>query len=228
MKKYDLFSSVKTAKDTARDLGYHISDGNKKLVPNDKTGFIVWNLPAIVTCPYATENCKKYCYARKAEKAYPDCLPARMDNFKLSRNTESFIEFMTRYIATIATIGKKPEYIVRIHESGDFYNQAYTDAWIAIIENVSRITSKVKFIAYTKSFRFFDGKTLPKKLFLRASVWDDTKTADLETIRRNEWTIYTAVESFQKGDTFARCRCKDCATCGKCWSKRKDIRCEIH
>lgn len=228
MEKAILFKNIADAKQSAKAARYHISDGNKKLVPNDKTGFIIWNLPAVMTCPYATKNCIKFCYARKAEKAYPDCLPARQDNFNRSRDVDSFIKFMTRYIATIAIKGKKAEYIVRIHESGDFYNQVYTDAWIAIINNVSALTNKVKFIAYTKSFKFFDGKTLPKKFFLRASIWDDTKPEDLETIRRNAWSIYTAVDQFRTGDTFTRCRCSDCATCGKCWSKRHDIRCEIH
>ena len=228
MKKAILFKTIADARRSAIAAGYHISDGNKKLVPNEKTGFIVWNLPAVITCPYATKNCIKFCYARKAEKAYPDCLPARMDNFNRSRDPETFITFMSAYIATIAEKGKKAEYIVRIHESGDFYNQTYTNAWFEIIRRVNATTKKVKFIAYTKSFRFFDGVKLPRNFYLRASIWDDTKPEDRETIARNNWSIYTAVDQFRTGDAFTRCRCSDCATCGKCWSRRHDIRCEIH
>ena len=228
MKKAIIFKTIADAKRSAKAAGYHISDGNKKLKPNNHTGFIVWNLPAVMTCPYATKNCIKFCYARKAEKAYPDCLPARMDNFNRSRDPETFITFMSSYIATIAEKGKKAEYIIRIHESGDFYNKTYVNAWLEIIRRVNATTKKVKFIAYTKSFRFFDGVKLPRNFYLRASIWDDTKPEDLETIRRNEWSIYTAVDQFRTGDTFTRCRCSDCATCGKCWSRRHDIRCEIH
>lgn len=203
-----------------------VSRQNKKLVPNEKTAFIIWNLPAIKTCPYACPNCKKACYARKAETAYPDCLPARERNFKDSLKAD-FVDRMTKTILTIAKGTRKQEIIVRIHESGDFYNKEYANKWLAIMDNC-KIDKRIKFIAYTKSFPYFDGVKLPKNFSLRASVWNDTKPEMLEIIRRNNWNIYTAVEKFETGDKFTRCRCADCATCGKCWKNYKDIRCEIH
>lgn len=203
-----------------------VSRYNKKLVPNKETAFIIWNIPAKITCPNATELCKRFCYADKAEKVYPTVLPARQRNFKDSLK-EDFTERMTYTILSIAKGTKKKNIIVRIHESGDFYNRAYVNKWLQIMDNC-KADKRIKFIAYTKSFRFFDGLKLPKNFFLRASVWADTKPEDLETIRRNGWAIYTAVEKFQKGDKFTRCRCSDCASCGKCWQRYKDIRCEIH
>lgn len=204
----------------------NISRRNKKLVPNDETAFIIWNLPAIKTCPYACPNCKAACYARKAEIAYPDCLPARERNFQDSMK-DSFVLDMTKTILSIAKGTNKRYIIVRIHESGDFYNKAYTNKWLAIMNNC-RIDSRIKFIAYTKSFVYFDGVKLPKNFSLRASIWNDTKPEQIEIVKRNGWNIYTAVEKFQTGDNFTRCRCKDCATCKKCWQNYKDIRCEIH
>ena len=115
---------------------------------------------------------------------------------------------------------------VRIHESGDFYNREYAEKWLAIMENCKG--ESIKFIAYTKSVKYFDGVKLPRNFFLRASVWNDTTPENLEIIERNAWPIYTAVEKFEKGDTFTRCRCADCATCAKCWQAFRDIRCEIH
>lgn len=203
-----------------------VSRQNKKLAPNEKTAFIIWNLPAIKTCPYACPNCKKACYARKAEFAYPDCLPSRERNFKDSLKAD-FVDRMTKTILTIAKGTRKQEIIVRIHESGDFYNKEYANKWLAIMDNC-KIDKRIKFIAYTKSFPYFDGVKLPKNFSLRASVWNDTKPEMLEIIRRNNWNIYTAVEKFETGDKFTRCRCADCATCGKCWKNYKDIRCEIH
>ena len=203
-----------------------VSRQNKKLVPNEKTAFIIWNLPAIKTCPYACPNCKAACYAKKAEIAYPDCLPARERNFKDSLKAD-FVDRMTKTILTIAKGTRKQEIIVRIHESGDFYNKEYANKWLAIID-ACKIDKRIKFIAYTKSFPYFDGVKLPKNFSLRASVWSDTKPEMLEIISRNNWNIYTAVEKFEKGDKFTRCRCSDCATCGKCWKNYKDIRCEIH
>lgn len=149
----------------------NVSRQNKKLVPNKKTAFIIWNLPSIVTCPYATPNCKKYCYARKAEIAYPNCLPSRERNFQESIKAD-FVTNMTYTILKIAKGTRKQEIIVRIHESGDFYNKAYTEKWLRIIERC-KVDSRIKFIAYTKSFPYFDGidlKTHYPSFSLRASV----------------------------------------------------------
>lgn len=203
----------------------NVSRRNKKLVPNAETAFIIWNLPAVKTCPFATDHCKALCYARKAEQAYPDCLPARERNFTESRQAD----FITRMAYTILSIRKgcrSRNLVVRIHESGDFYNLAYAKAWLDIMTICKG--ARVTFIAYTKSYPYFDGVTLPRNFSLRFSVWDDTKPQALAAVARNDWRIYTAVDKFQAGDRFTRCRCSDCATCGKCWQAFKDIRCEIH
>ena len=204
----------------------NVSRQNKKLVPNKETAFIIWNLPAVITCPYRTKECEKFCYAKKAEKAYPTVLPSRERNLAESKKAE-FAVNMTETILQIAKGTKKKNIIVRIHESGDFYNQSYVNAWLEIMDNC-KADRRIKFIAYTKSFKFFDGVKLPKNFSLRASIWSDTKPEQLEIVKRNNWNIYTAVESFKVGDSFTRCKCKDCATCGKCWKNYKDIRCEIH
>lgn len=204
----------------------NVSRSNKKLQPNEKTAFIIWNLPSVITCPYRTKLCEASCYAIKAELAYPDCLPSRQRNFAESRKAD-FVYNMTATILDIAKGTSKKEIIVRIHESGDFYNKDYAFAWLEIMNNC-KVDKRIKFIAYTKSFPYFDGLKLPKNFRFRASVWADTKPEFLEMIERNNWNIYTAVEKFQKGDSFTRCRCSDCATCGKCWKNYKDIRCEIH
>lgn len=201
------------------------SDGNEKLVPDAFTRFIIWNIPAIKTCPFRTALCEKYCYAVKAENLYPDCLPSRERNFEISRRAD-FVDNMTYTILKIRRGSRKKNVVVRIHESGDFYNKEYAGKWLAIMENCKG--ENIKFIAYTKSFPYFDGVKLPKNFSLRASIWADTKEEHRETIRRNDWNIYTAVEKFETGDAFTRCRCKDCASCAKCWSNYKDIRCEIH
>lgn len=174
----------------------NVSRGNKKLKPNTTTAFIIWNIPAKTTCPYKTILCEKFCYADKAEKMYPDCLPSRQRNFSDSRKSD----FADRMIYTILSIAKgtrKKHIIVRIHESGDFYNKSYTADWLYVMA-VCAVDKRIKFIAYTKSFPYFDGVKLPKNFALRASVWSDTKPEHLETISRNDWNIYTAVDSFKK------------------------------
>ena len=205
---------------------YHISDGNKKLVPNKETAFLIWNIPAVTTCPFKTSMCKQSCYAVKAEKAYKQVLPSRKDNLKMSL-LPTFVTDMTEIIRDRAKKTRKPRLIVRIHESGDFYNQIYANKWLEIMRNCEDV-EKITFIAYTKSFQFFDGVELPKNFHLRASVWADTDAEQLEIIKRNNWNIYTAVEKFTDHDDFHQCRCQDCATCGKCWSDEPIICCEIH
>lgn len=203
------------------------SDGNLKLVPDKHTAFLIWNLPAVITCPYATEHCKAACYARKAEKGLRagKVVPARTRNFLDSRRAD-FRERMLYTILYRRQHTNKRWLIVRIHESGDFYNRQYTQDWLWIAMQCRG--EKIKFIAYTKSFVFFDGIALPDNFFLRASIWDDTPSWQLEIIKRNNWPTYTAVDKFRTGDNFTRCRCKDCASCGKCWKNYQDIRCEIH
>jgi len=211
---------------------YHISDSNKKLKPNKTTAFLIWNLPAVVTCPYRTAHCEQFCYARKSEKAYPSVLPARYDNFKASRSSD-FVKVMTEIIVNKARKTRKEKLVVRVHESGDFYNRAYAMAWLEIARRVAKETkdfhTSVQFIAYSKSFVFFDSVTFPENFSLRASLWDDTKPEQISIVLRNNWAIYTAVKRFTKQDTFHQCRCEDCAGCAKCWDASvPDIRCEIH
>jgi len=63
-----------------------VSFGNKKL---PKTTMI-FNIPAVVTCPGKTELCSKFCYALKAERMYEAVYPARKHNLKLSQR-EDFV-----------------------------------------------------------------------------------------------------------------------------------------
>jgi len=213
------------------NTGYHYSDSNRKLVPTKEVNFFIWNLPAVFTCPNRTEMCEAECYAKKAEQVYPEVLPARWDNFAMSK-LPTFVQDMTAFITDRAIKMRKPELIVRIHESGDFYSRRYANDWLQIVRNVESADlkgKKVTFIAYTKSFRYFDGVVLPESFKLRASVWADTKQSDLDTIARNGWNVYTAVDHFTDHDDFHQCRCQDCAGCGKCWDSTVPlICCEIH
>lgn len=205
-----------------------VSRGNMKLKPSKEHKFIIWNLPAIKTCPYATEHCKGSCYAIKAEKQYPDCLPARERNFKASMESD-FVELMSAYIhkaCTHVNYRKAETVVVRIHESGDFYNQEYFNKWLAIANNCMDIPN-VHFMAYTKSVKFVHD--VPHNMTIRYSVWDDTKAEDIDMASAKGLPIYTAVDKFTDETEDMKCRCEDCGTCGKCWDIAKAIlMCEIH
>ena len=207
-----------------------LSEGNRKLRNSDKVRFLIWNLLAIVTCPFATEHCMKSCYALKAERCYPSARRRREINMAISLQSD----FVERMIATIEYhLGRKcfqgKKVVFRIHESGDFYSQEYADKWVEIINHFSDRKNLV-FMAYTKSLPYFekhDVKSMKNFSFI-ASVWDDTAPEMLETIERNGYRIYTAVESFE-GWNGNKCRCADCAKCQQCMNNRvAKIACEIH
>lgn len=113
------------------------SRGNRKL---PKTTAI-FNLPHMTTCPGATEECKKYCYAAKAERMYKNTLPYRQRNYQASKEP-TFVDEIVSELRRSRNITA-----VRIHESGDFYNQEYLNKWVEV---ASRMPNLV-FTAYTKS-----------------------------------------------------------------------------
>ena len=205
---------------------FKLSDGNKKLVPNATTAYAIWNLPAQDTCPFATLDCIKFCYAKKAERAYPTCLPARQRNYEASLRDD----FVFRMVLTLLERRKgcrKARLIVRIHESGDFYNADYVGKWLRIMENCKG--EDIVFIAYTKSFPFFDGVELPENFSLRASLDASSRDDVRAIVDRNDWNRYEVVPQFDKSYKGAKCRCEDCATCNMCISLNiKKIQCEIH
>ena len=211
-------------------LYVRISSGNRKLKPNADTKYIIFNLPAMVTCPYATANCINSCYARKAERCYPNALNARYRNYYVSHDSD----FTERMIYTIETELLRPSYItanrviVRIHESGDFYSQAYTDAWLAVARHFKRV-KKVKFMAYTKSLPYFKNRTIPENMIIRSSIWDDTTAEMIRLTEEMHLPIYTAVPKFTTETKSEKCLCINCSTCNKCWNRKQGvIKCEIH
>ena len=214
-------------------------DGNKKLVNTDKVRFMIWNLPVIKTCPFRTAHCEGKCYARKAEKCYPTCLPSRESNYQETLK-DDFVENM------IYTIEKKLSgrgfrgklAVFRIHESGDFYSLEYTRKWIEIAKHFE-YDKRIVFTAYTKSIPYFiecgyGFPQFPQNLIVRSSLWDDTDPELVELTERYNFPTYTAlelelIEIALKTGTLFYCRCNDCATCLACYSnKKKDVACAIH
>ena len=127
-----------------------------------------WNLPTGFTCPKAEECLVKVdrvtgkfnnksnsyrCYAASSER-FPTVRKHRWNNF----------EFIKK--GGIPEIPKKAKHI-RIHASGDFFNQKYFDLWIEICKK----NTNIEFWAYTKSLSFWVNRIndIPKNLVLTAS-----------------------------------------------------------
>lgn len=209
-----------------------LSTGNLKLVSSDETRFLIWNIPAKTTCPYRTKLCELLCYAVKAERNYPDCLPARLKNLEFSK-TEDFVPFMIEaihYICNLKAYKNAKKIVFRIHESGDFYNKKYLLKWVEIIKQCADVKNLV-FMAYTKSFPFFIGLKIPKNFRIRASVWDDTKPEQLELIKKLGFPVYTVKnrEEWKNLPRREKCFCADCGKCGKCWNtQNNNLYVELH
>lgn len=253
MKEYRAWlkeNGKKTYAKLSKDVRFiRMSHGNRKLADSKTTAFLIFNLPAIVCCPYATEACKGACYACKAEKVYPDVLPARYRNLELTKS-DDFIERMVYTIETEYNSFRRwdldKQLVVRIHESGDFYDKPYALKWLEIARRCQGMN--VVFMAYTKSLPFFRGEDIPENFIVRASVWCDT-AADLEKESYEKYPVYTAyteteisemitaglqivdIEETRETQSaeYLYCRCSDCGTCNACWNRNyKTVFCAIH
>lgn len=211
---------------------------NKKLISTSETRFIIWSIPAIKTCPFATKHCAKDCYARKAEKCYPDCLSARTKNYDFSK-TDMFVPFMVNvfhYMASLKAYREAKHISIRIHESGDFYSVEYLEKWLDIAEQCKDIPN-IDFCAYTKSIPYLvqackDGYNLNDcGIHFLSSIWDDTKKERIEETFELNLPIYTAFEKGHFPDGYTKCECNDCGHCRQCYkgeNEKQMIAVEIH
>jgi hypothetical protein len=134
----------------------YISKGNKKV------DAAIFNLPAGITCR-PDVKCQGYCYAKKAERLYPNVKPCRLKNLEASKDTKSFIIQVDRWVKK-----HKPRYF-RIHEAGDFYSVDYIKAWY----QVAHYSPDTTFYCYTKRSDLFNAELLkdkPSNLIINWSV----------------------------------------------------------
>jgi len=147
----------------------YLGKGNSKL----SKSVLIWNLPAIKTCPNCS-RCKDTCYARKAEKLYPQVLPCREQNLEDTKNP-LFIDNMVVSICKAQVNAKKYKPTsVRIHESGDFYNMKYFFDWIEIAKRLPDLT----FWSYTKSqevMNYIENHKLPSNFNVVFSILPDNE-----------------------------------------------------
>jgi len=150
--------------------------GNAKL---DK-GIHTFSLPAGHSCPFAYE-CKasadretgkitdgefqKFrCFAASAEVVYPNVRKSRWENFDMLRKLKTVDEMFNLIQQSVPPKAK----IVRVHVSGDFFNQAYFDAWMKVAESMKGTL----FYTYTKSVQYWMARkdSIPDNFELTASM----------------------------------------------------------
>ncbi len=130
----------------------------------------VWNLPAVSTCPGASQWCKTHCYnADEREDVFP--IEEWRNNWAwIFRNADS----VSSHIHTQLSLAALP-CAVRIHSSGDFFSAEYIQFWHEIILSHPH----VRFWAYTRSWtdisllQQLEDLRLLQNMQLFAS-WDET------------------------------------------------------
>lgn len=157
-----------------QDKLYFSEGGNSKL-PGYVTSFSLvsgWSCPGAKNCLCRADadtgkltdgkHQQFRCFSATQEAAFPNVRERRWKNFTMLTNaggTRGMVKLILKSL---------PDFIVmRLHIAGDFFSQAYLDAWI----EVARLRPKHQFYAYTKSLPFWVKRleTIPANLRLVAS-----------------------------------------------------------
>lgn len=138
------------------------SFGNSKLIKLDTVSF---NLPAFRSadgfkvCPKAGA-CATLCYARQGRYIMPNVAKSREFNLAIVRKDLKAFKRMA-----LEDLGKIKNQTIRIHDSGDFFSQAYLNTWFDIVTAFP----ERKFYAYTKSLHL-DRSKCPENFQIVQSV----------------------------------------------------------
>lgn len=157
-----------------------IGIGNAKLT-NDVA---IFDLPAGHTCPFAKDCAEKVdkitglliknpkakfrCFAATSELISKNARLKRWHNLDLIKECKTSKQIAELIIASLnvdSKTAKAPK--VRVHSSGDFFNETYFKAWMLVAKAMPEKT----FYAYTKSFRFWVNNlnNIPENFHLTAS-----------------------------------------------------------
>lgn len=139
-----------------------------------------FSLPSGFTCPGAKDclskadrhtgkitdgpHCQFRCFSATAESAYTAVRLIRWHNFDRLKEAAELGLLADLILESLPEDAK----LVRIHVAGDFYNQAYFNAWL----EVARQRPEVIFYAYTKSAPFWSAsrEVIPSNFKLTASL----------------------------------------------------------
>lgn len=162
----------------SRDCGDKVDPQTAKLIPNP--------------------NAKFRCFAANSELIFPTVRTKRWNNFNLIRlhKTENEIaKLITVSLFADSKATKAP--IVRIHTSGDFFNQSYFNAWLKVAKAMPEKT----FYAYTKSLKFWVAKLgeIPANFHLTASYGGKNDDLIEKFNLKNVKVVFSLEEAKEKG-----------------------------
>jgi len=193
------------------------SIGNAKL----KKDTLIFDLPAGKVCPGAL-NCHSWvnvdkdgkrsikdgkftefrCYAASQEVLYTALFQKRQYNLNLilealkeDKDKNTLFSTVSLILRSIEKYETKNIKKVRIHSSGDFFNMAYLDAWLA----VAKVKHHLKFYFYSKSLNLFLNKPLPKNVYLTASYGGLYDHLIKDNFKRYAVVVYSKSEAYTLG-----------------------------
>lgn len=148
-------------------------------------GIISLSLASGWSCPFANvcfskadpvtgkisdgKETKFRCFSASQESVYPNVRTSRHFNFNLMKGLKSTEEMYNLIQSSLPKITRSGVgAIIRIHVAGDFFNQNYFDAWIAVAKN----NPDRLFYAYTKSLQYWVNRIndIPANFKLNASM----------------------------------------------------------
>ncbi len=129
------------------------SNANQRWEPVSANSF---GLPAVISCPGATDQCRAVCYAARTERTFTSAGRLVSRNWEALQACGDNVDAMASLLR--ATIDawelehnkRSPDAakVFRIHWDGDFYSIPYAEAWRRVI----LATPHVRYWAYTRSF----------------------------------------------------------------------------
>lgn len=145
---------------------------NSKMKKSGNTDLEVynWGIPAFrakdgfKTCPNAG-LCAAGCYARSGAYLFSNVAQAFENRLALSKDKNFDFVMIDAISKALKKAEKKNKSVlIRIHDSGDFYNLDYTLTWFRIMKAFEKNTDKVQFYAYTKQVEMFKGPSINENL----------------------------------------------------------------
>lgn len=113
---------------------------------NDKVGDAIhlWSLPAGAdgSCPGSSAVCQRHCYAMAGRYRFAAVKERLAWNFQQAQDAD-FVDAMSREIRLRGCL------VVRVHASGDFFDEEYARKWLAIMERCPA----PRYYWYTRSWR---------------------------------------------------------------------------
>jgi hypothetical protein len=118
------------------------SKGNTKLGRD----VLTFSLPVITTCPGSSSVCRDLCYADRAQSRFstPAVRRCYEENLELSKRDDFHL-----IVTDLLSRPRRDNIMVRLHVSGDYYDEAYARKWLYVVGHSPRIT----FWCYTRSWR---------------------------------------------------------------------------